>query len=340
MILEKYRHAYAPQTQWSEWINDNEKCLGDKCKFCFETCPTGTIKWDPEISRPYAGGVGGFEKACLNCYNCVAVCPMGSITMSGKYRVVSGRYKTVKETVLNPPNPFPGKLLPYNEIEKELTEVEKVIYKRRSNRIFKEKPVSDELLHRITEAGRYAPTAGNNMPFTFLVITNPKLLRELEIRSMKVLKFFKDMYLNPNFVKRIVVTLSSYFMVKEMDQRPFFPLDKSERRNDNLFYGAGALIIILIDQRGVSNPDLDAGICAQNMVLAAHSLGLGTCYNGYTATALKYLPGMRKKLGIKYPWKAATTIVVGYAKVKTDHAVARETIPVRWFKADENSFGS
>lgn len=332
MFFERYRHAYAPDTQWPAWVNDNDKCTGNKCRFCFETCPTGTIRWDSKTGKPYLSGVGGFDNACINCYNCIAVCPTHSITMSGGYKVLDGRYKTVKESALRPPMPFRNTKLPYNEIEKELTEVERVIYRRRSNRIFKDTPVPDELLHRIMEAGRYAPTAGNNMPFTFIAITDKKLIREIEVRSMQVLRWFKNLYLNPNFIKKIVGTLMSFVMIKQMDQRPFFPLDKSDRRDGNLFYGAPALLIMLMDQRGISDPNLDAGICAQNIVLAAHAIGLGTCYNGYAATAFGYLPGMRKRLGIKYPWKVVTTIAVGYAKVKTDHAVSRETVPVRWFK--------
>jgi nitroreductase/NAD-dependent dihydropyrimidine dehydrogenase PreA subunit len=332
MILERYRKVYPPKTVWPKWAVDKDTCIGSRCRFCFQTCPTGTIKWNSKEDRPYISGIGGFEKACLNCYNCVAVCPSNSITMTGEYRVLSGRYKTFKQSVLRQPMPFVNRNVAYKDIEKELTDVEKVIYKRRSNRIFKDTPVPEELLHRIMEAGRYAPTAGNNMPFTFIVVTDQSLLREIEISSMRILRLFKNLYLNPNFIKKIVVTIASYFMVNEMDQRPFFPLEKSEQRNDNLLYGARALIILLIDQRGISNPDLDAGICAQNMVLTAHALGLGTCYNGYIATAMKYMPGMRKRLGIKYPWKVATTIAIGYPKVKTDHAVAREDVPIIWFR--------
>ncbi len=332
MLFEKYRKAYAPETQWPVWINDKETCIGDKCRFCFETCPTGTIKWSTKTGFPYIAGVGGFDKACINCYNCSAVCPTHSISMSGGYRVFAGRYKTAKAPVLRMPAPVAGSTLTYHELEKDLTEVERVIYRRRSNRIFKDTPVPEELLHRIMEAGRYAPTAGNNMPFTFVAITDRVLIREIEVQSMKVLRWFKRLYLNPTFLKRITVTLMSYFMVRDLDQRPFFPLDKADRRNDNLFYGAPALILVLMDRRGISDPNLDAGICAQNIVLTAHALGLGTCYNGYAATALRYLGGLRKKLGIAYPWKVATTIAVGYAKVKTDHAVAREDVPVRWFR--------
>lgn len=331
MMFERYRKAYAPEATWPQWNNDKETCIGSKCRFCFETCPTGTIKWSSKTGMPYVAGVGGFDKACINCYNCIAVCPSHSISMSGGYKVISGRYKTAKDSVLREPMPFQDRNVPYSEIEKELTEVERVIYRRRSNRIFKDTPVPEALLHRIMEAGRYSPTAGNNMPFMFVAITDTKLIREIEVRSMKILQWFKNLYLNPNLFKRIISTVMSYFMVNQMDQRPFFPLDKAARRDSNLFYDAPALILILMDKRGISDPNLDAGICAQNIVLTAHALGLGTCYNGYAATAFGYLPGMRKKFGIKYPWKVVTTIAVGYAKVKTDRAVPREDIPVRWF---------
>src|SRR5271167_4336314 len=61
-----------------------------------------------------------------------------------------------------------------------------VLQRRRSIRtgFLKDKPVSDELIEKILEAARWAPSAGNSQPWEFLVI------RDLEIRE-KIVEIFK-----------------------------------------------------------------------------------------------------------------------------------------------------
>mgnify|MGYP003681916143 CR=1 FL=1 len=67
-----------------------------------------------------------------------------------------------------------------DEIVDKLTDVEKVIYTRRSNRIFQDKPVPKELIKRILEAGRFAPSAGNCQPWKFIVVTNKNMVKEID----------------------------------------------------------------------------------------------------------------------------------------------------------------
>ena len=57
-------------------------------------------------------------------------------------------------------------------------------------------------------------------------------------------------------------------------------------RKLGLWHGAPTVILIFKDIRGVCNPDLDCGIAGQNMVLAAHSMGLGTCWVGFAKLCL------------------------------------------------------
>lgn len=52
----------------------------------------------------------------------------------------------------------------------------KAIATRRSIRKYKDKPVSDELIQKIIEAGMYAPSAGNQQPWHFMVIRDRKVL--------------------------------------------------------------------------------------------------------------------------------------------------------------------
>jgi len=66
------------------------------------------------------------------------------------------------------------------------------------------------------------------------------------------------------------------------------------------------------------------------MVLTAHSLGLGTCFVGFIASAIPFAPSVKKLLKIKYPYELALSICLGYPKISYHKFVARGSIPVEF----------
>lgn len=50
------------------------------------------------------------------------------------------------------------------------------IMKRRSGRAFSDKPVSDEMINSILEAGRWAPSCSNTQAWNFVVLKDPQIL--------------------------------------------------------------------------------------------------------------------------------------------------------------------
>ncbi len=335
-MFDSLKQAYLPEMELPVRTVDAEKC--SKCGRCYETCPTWGYRWE-KGAVPQPVGYGGFEQACLNCGNCIAVCPTNAITMTGAFSIQKGRYKGLLEKRMAPPDPLGlGGSKSYKEIEGELTEVERGIYTRRSNRLFKEKPVPKELVHRILEAGRFAPSAGNCQPYRFVVITNQNTIKEFERRAMVLLRLMKNFYLSKNgkrsIVKNIFFSVASYMMINKMDPRPFTAMEKADQMDNTLYFNAPVVILILKDKRGVSNPDLDAGICAQNMVLTAHAMGLGTCYVSLPMDPLSrpLMAGFRKRLGIAKPFEAVTSIAIGYPKGKIDGIVKRDTPKVDWIR--------
>lgn len=59
----------------------------------------------------------------------------------------------------------------------------KVIYRRRSIRRYERRPIPDETLRLILEAGRLAPSARNRQPWYFVVVRRPELKRKLIFSS-------------------------------------------------------------------------------------------------------------------------------------------------------------
>ncbi|MBI5843389.1 MAG: nitroreductase family protein [Deltaproteobacteria bacterium] len=331
--MEEIGKSYLPDTAFPARTVDKEKCA--RCGRCIEACPTGGfVKGKDGFPEPV--GYGGFKEACINCWNCVAMCPEGAINLEGPFAIKEGPYKSRLTGVMDYPRPIAGDTRPYAEIEESLTGVERVIYTRRSNRLFKKKEVPKELLHRIIEAGRFAPSAGNCQPVKVVVITDQALISEIENGAMKVLRLFKNLYLEKTGKRKAwraaLFGALTLFMAGKTDPRPFTAMDKADKDKNVIYWHAPAVIFILKNKVGISNPDLDCGMCAQNMVLAAHSLGLGTCYIGLAVEPLGYPQNaaLRRKLGIVHPWEAVTSIAVGWPKGKIDGIVKRDTFQVEW----------
>jgi len=121
--------------------------------------------------------------------------------------------------------------------------------------------------------------------------------------------------------------------------RPRIGSKKHSRFGDkeiDVFFEAPCAILLHGHHHHVSHMEIGLGIIAQNMVLAAHSLGLGTCYQGLPLNTMKQAPwmklkkGLRQKLGIEWPYEPAVMFVMGYPAVKVDGAVPREFPQVKW----------
>ena len=333
-MFDKLTQAYLPAMDFPIRIVDHDTC--SRCGKCYEVCPCGGFTWQ-KGEFPVPVGFGGFKEACINCHNCITVCPTGAMTVNGSFAIQKGRYKNQLTGKMQLPNPLGDAESPdYESIEDKLSPMEQRIYTRRSNRLFQSKEVPKGLLHRILEAGRFAPSAGNCQPYQFIVITDPAVIRELETRSMSILRLLKNTYLSKNGKRRIWKNLffsaASYLMVNKFDPRPMTAMEKADNRDGKIYFNAPAVILILKNKNGVSNPDLDAGICCQNMVLTAHDLGLGTCIISLPMVPLSYplMAGFRKKIGIEYPFEAVTSIAIGYPKGKIDGVVKRDTPKVIW----------
>ena len=125
----------------------------------------------------------------------------------------------------------------------EVNPVLSTIMARRSVRKYLDKPVEHEKLEVIVRAGINAPSGMNRQPWIVRVVEDQKLIADVN-------EVFKKA--NPEQVNR----------------------DKNFK---NMFRNAPNLICVCTPTNG---GDLDAGLLGENMMLAAQSLGLGTCCLG------------------------------------------------------------
>ena len=302
---------------------DAEKCT--HCGLCLENCPFRAWEMDEnEVPKMKA------EYECFSCYNCMAACPTDAISMVTPYYVEDGSFYETQGGPL--PAKMPDDPQDADGNADEWTVVERTIMERRSVRNFKPDPVPEPLLRRVLEAGRFAPSSGNCQPWKFIVVTDKALIKEMNEGIYKILSMFYGAYTNDAMVKGLIPVYQENLESGLFDPRIMLGgCGAIARGNAPVFLDAPVVILMACDDRSIGGPQIQAGICGQNMNLAALSLGLGFCWIGFSQV-IEMLPELKEKLGLEMPWKINTAMVLGYPKFKQEGIVPREFRPVTWFR--------
>jgi nitroreductase len=163
------------------------------------------------------------------------------------------------------------------------------IYSRRSVRFYTDQPVEKPVVEALLQAAVQAPSALNQQPWAFAVIQDRKLLAQYSNRvKAHVLKTLKQQ--SPLYNHREELANPEY----------------------NVFYGAGTLIIVCAKPEGV-HAEEDCSLAAQNLMLAAHATGLGTCPIGFAQPWLN-LGRTTRTLVIPLNYMVVFPVIVGYPK--------------------------
>ena len=103
-----------------------------------------------------------------------------------------------------------------------------------------------------------------------------------------------------------------------------------EQGIDRLFHGATACILIG-SAPGASCPKEDAILAAGNILLTAHTMGLGSCMIGFAREAMKNDPSIAKKMNIPDHEKIYAVIALGYSNEKYQSITGRKKPVTRFF---------
>jgi len=302
---------------------DPEKCT--HCGLCIENCLFRSWEMDEnEVPRMK-------EKApCFSCYNCMVACPVDAISIVEPYHVDSGFWKTL-------PQPLPARM-PLEPKDADgnsdkWTQVEEIVFTRRTVRNFKDKPVPEPLVKRVLEAGRFAPSGGNSQPWQFIIVTNKALIQEMNDAAADLLDKTFARYMDDTGWKDLALEYLTTPTPGSWDPRIILGgIGKSVvGRVNPVLLGAPVVILIACDARAIGTPQMQVGICGQNMILVAHSLGLKASWVGFISR-INAVPSLMDKLGIQEPFRIMSSVVLGYPEFKQEGVVPREFRPRIWFR--------
>jgi nitroreductase len=220
-------------------------------------------------------------------------------------------------------------------LKQDFTETEKVILRRRSVRLFKREQVPEFMVKRILEAGRFAPSAGNCQPWKFIVVRDQQIIGEMTATVIETAKKARDFldWRRPGLEgMRSIAELFIRLRKNELHPVPFGAISMIADKKLGLWHGAPTIILMFKDMRGVGNPDLDCGIAGQNMVLAAHSMGLGTCWVGFAKLCFDFPQKWGHYFEITYPFKFISSLAVGWPEGDPNGMIARQTHAIDWYE--------
>lgn len=193
------------------------------------------------------------------------------------------------------------------------TDIIKEIKKRRSIRDFKQTPVKKEVIDEIIQAGRYAPSASDQQPWRFIVLTNKEMINELsQVIKLEIRKILKRRF----FYKFFFPSLKSDRTVQLLAATSF-------SEEDLLFFQAPVLLFIVTENKRFYNES--CACCAQNMMLAAHSLGIGSCWIGL-AHFLSLNKKWLRKIDVPKEYHISAVLVFGHPKGKPPRAPLRKPL--------------
>jgi nitroreductase len=157
------------------------------------------------------------------------------------------------------------------QVNEKMNPVIEVIKKRRSIRAYESKPIPRDIINTIIEAGNQAPSAGREeegseeylfQPWRFVVVEDPTFKQQLVETAMPIWKRFIDTIeeTQPKLYENIM-------KLYQLKPEP----------KDMVYHSAPVILFII-------GPKANAVSCAlacENIMLAATSLGLGSCYVGF-----------------------------------------------------------
>ena len=284
---------------------DPALCNGDG--LCVAVCPSAVFRQSdagetPSVARP---------SACIACGHCVAVCPTdavrhGQIDLAASPLVGSQPAVTAEQAL-------------------------HFMRRRRSERHFKDNEVTRDLLEKLVEAGRFAPSASNAQVYQFIVVQDRARIRRLARLSLGPFRLALRLIENP-MARGLARPFAGKALMDEAesaleDLRAM--VNGPSRGQDLVLFDAPALILIHAP-KGASFGETDCANAQHQMALMAEALGLGTTTIGFFIIAFRFSRALRRELRLPKGHRLYGTLIVGWPRYRWRRVPDRRPARVRW----------
>ena len=286
---------------------DYQSCI--LCGLCVEVCKGKPLYIENEKVQVDQSILFG----CIGCGQCAAVCPKKCI-------IVEGREMSAQDLFDLPPQ----------DARANYDQFLSLLQTRRSIRAFKEREVEADVVQKIIDAVATAPMGLPPSEVHITVLHGFTQVREFSRDMIDVFQASKWL-LSP-----LMMTLMRPFVGKEVYDLmktfaaplPDFFAEKMAINEDWLLYGAP---LAMYFQSSPTADPLDFAVAGTYAMLAAESLGLGTCMIGSIAPFIKNKTKVNKKYNIMPGLHQGIMVIFGYPKLKYTQGIRRSLGGVTYF---------
>jgi nitroreductase/NAD-dependent dihydropyrimidine dehydrogenase PreA subunit len=273
-------------------------CSG--CGLCVTVCPYQALSLEK-------GKAHYIIDDCFCCGHCHAVCPEDAIVV----RSLSSSVAKSIEDCIKTAGPL--------TTDQGITPAALISFMaaRRSCRNYSERQVPLKILEYLVQAGITAPSGTNCQPWKFIILPERSDLFRL---GTLVGNYFRKLNrLAENRFLRLVTKIFAGGGLAGYYRKHYHSVKEGleswdNKEEDRLFHSAPAAIVVTAEKEA-SCPGEDAMLATQNILLAAHSMGLGTCLIGFAVEAVRRDKGIREQLAIPDSEEIFAVIALGYPKV-------------------------
>ena len=284
------------------WVAiDESKCT--VCGTCVERCACFSEN-DGKILA------AADENNCIQCGHCVSLCPTGAISHS---EMDMDNFMDLED-----------------DIKISTDDFVEFVRRRRSHRRFSDKPVPKEVIEKLVDVCRYAPTGSNVQNVEILLIQNPEKIKKLSDLTME--SFEKAHKMLEARTKAIIDA------GKEVPPDMQYSLDVLRLRNermaardpgrDTVFHKA-PVVWIFHSPEATSAPKDNGVIASTTVALTAMTMGLESTYIGIFEMAASYRP-IKEELNLPPGNKIFSVLIMGYPTWTYHRTIDRKPIKVRY----------
>ena len=257
---------------------------------CSEVCPVRIIT----LSSPdeYPALLPGGEAFCIRCGHCVAVCPHGALRHGD---MPIEEFPLIDRAAM----PAPDQVMQF-------------MRSRRSIRNYKPEPLERETLTMLIDLARHAPSGHNGQPVRWTVVQDAGDVQRMAGLVADWMQHLIDEK-NP-----LAAALHMEHVVKAWAAGA-----------DRICRQAPHMIVATADKADRTAPAA-ATIALTYLELAAHAIGVGTCWAGYFNMAAGLWPPLREALDLPADETPLGSMMAGHARYRYQRLAARRPPVIRW----------
>ena len=287
---------------------DAELCK--KCGLCATACPLKVLKQEERGTVPRV--VESRLESCVRCGHCVSICPQGAISHS---HFPTGTVHPIR-----------------SDIVPTYDQVLELIRSRRSKRVYKDKPVEQDVIEKVLEAARFGPSGHNKQSTEFVVVQDPETRQEIGALTAKGLRKLVQPLKSPigRMIMRRILGPRGAAYLGEMAPEMEGLADLYDQGTDLILREAPVLLLFCADSVGGTFAGVNASIAVHNAALAAETLGLGCYYTGFVVIVSERDDSIASLVGLPETHKIYGALAMGYPKLSFRKWPERNPAKVTW----------